>query len=193
MAQNKTLTISWWGFNGDKLEEIILKPFRAQCGCELVFETGNNADRLNKIKIRGGRRRRRRLSHRQLFPDRHRTRASSSPSTAPRSRTSTASTSSPRAPQGKFGPAYTIGRVGIIYDSAKVSTPDHLLERPVARGVQAPRVASRHHHHGRPDDGSRRRRTRRASIPTPTRRPPSRRSRSSSPTWSRTTTPARSS
>ena len=23
MAQNKTLTISWWGFNGDKLEEII--------------------------------------------------------------------------------------------------------------------------------------------------------------------------
>ena len=54
MAQNKTLTISWWGFNGDKLEEIILKPFRAQCGCELVFETGNNADRLNKIKIRGG-------------------------------------------------------------------------------------------------------------------------------------------
>ena len=54
MAQNKTLTISWWGFNGDKLEEIILKPFRAQCGCDLVFETGNNADRLNKIKIRGG-------------------------------------------------------------------------------------------------------------------------------------------
>src|SRR5688572_31379897 len=53
-AQNKTLTISWWGFNGDKLEEIVLKPFRAQCGCELVFETGNNADRLNKIKIRGG-------------------------------------------------------------------------------------------------------------------------------------------
>ena len=31
-AQNKTLTISWWGFNGDKLEEIVLKPFRAQCG-----------------------------------------------------------------------------------------------------------------------------------------------------------------
>ena len=37
LAQSKTLTISWWGFNGEKLEEIILKPFRAQCGCELVL------------------------------------------------------------------------------------------------------------------------------------------------------------
>lgn len=54
MAQSKTLTISWWGFNGDKLNEFIVKPFQAKCGCELVFETGNNADRLNKIKIRNG-------------------------------------------------------------------------------------------------------------------------------------------
>ncbi|MGO8077500.1 ABC transporter substrate-binding protein, partial [Rhizobium leguminosarum] len=28
-----------------------------------------------------------------------------------------------KAPQGKYGPAYTIGRVGIVYDSAKVNPP----------------------------------------------------------------------
>lgn len=28
-----------------------------------------------------------------------------------------------RAPQGKYGPAYTIGRVGLVYDSAKVNPP----------------------------------------------------------------------
>ncbi len=37
------------------------------------------------------------------------------------------------APQGEFGPAYTIGRVGIIYDSAKVNAADHLVGRSLAR------------------------------------------------------------
>ena len=54
LAQEKTLTISWWGFNGEKLDQFVVKPFEAKCGCKLVFETGNNADRLNKIKIRNG-------------------------------------------------------------------------------------------------------------------------------------------
>ena len=53
-AQDKTLTISWWGFNGEKLESILLAPFREKCGCEIVFETGNNADRLNKLAARNG-------------------------------------------------------------------------------------------------------------------------------------------
>src|SRR5690606_13666264 len=53
-AQAETLTISWWGFNGEKLDQYIVQPFQEQCGCELVFETGNNADRLNKVNIRGG-------------------------------------------------------------------------------------------------------------------------------------------
>ena len=41
MAQTKTLTISWWGFNGEKLDALLIAPFKAQCGCEVVFETGN--------------------------------------------------------------------------------------------------------------------------------------------------------
>lgn len=53
-AEAKTLTISWWGFDGDTLNEIIVQPLQQQCGCGLVFETGNNADRLEKVKTRGG-------------------------------------------------------------------------------------------------------------------------------------------
>lgn len=123
LAQGKkTLTISWWGFNGDKLEEYLLKPFRAQCGCELVFETGNNADRLNKIKIRGG------AGVDLVYltdsfseigikeglfqkPDR-----SKIPNLA-------GIYDIAKDPQGGYGPAYTLGRYGIIYDGAKVKPP----------------------------------------------------------------------
>jgi hypothetical protein len=50
MTKAKTLTLSWWGFNGDKLEEFIVQPVPAQRMRlrALVFETGNNADRLNR-------------------------------------------------------------------------------------------------------------------------------------------------
>ena len=122
MAQNKTLTISWWGFNGDKLEEIILKPFRAQCGCELVFETGNNADRLNKIKIRGGG-----GVDVVYLTDSYSQIGIAEGLFQPVDRAKIPNLNGlydvARAPQGQFGPAYTIGRVGIIYDSAKVTTP----------------------------------------------------------------------
>lgn len=121
-AQAKTLTISWWGFNGDKLEEIILKPFRAQCGCELVFETGNNADRLNKIKIRGGRG----VDVVYLTDGFSQVGIKEGlfqpldPAKVPHL---AGLYDLARAPQGPYGPAYTIGRVGIIYDSAKVKSP----------------------------------------------------------------------
>ena len=54
-ASAETLTISWWGFNGDKLNEFIVQPFQEQCGCEIVFETGNSADRLGKVQGGKGR------------------------------------------------------------------------------------------------------------------------------------------
>jgi putative spermidine/putrescine transport system substrate-binding protein len=122
MAQNKSLTISWWGFNGDKLEEIVLKPFRAQCGCELVFETGNNADRLNKIKIRGGG-----GVDVVYLTDSYSQIGIQEDLFQPVDRAKIPNVNGiydlAKEPQGKFGPAYTIGRVGIIYDSAKVSAP----------------------------------------------------------------------
>jgi len=122
MAQGKTLTISWWGFNGDKLDAIIVKPFQAQCGCEIVFETGNNGERLNKIKARNGA-----GVDIAYFSDSfsqtgiesglfQKIDASKIPNLA-------GIYDLAKDPQGGYGPAYTLGRVGIVYDSAKTNPP----------------------------------------------------------------------
>jgi putative spermidine/putrescine transport system substrate-binding protein len=118
-ASAQTFTISWWGFNGDKLQANIVEPFQEICGCEVVFETGNNADRLGKLQARGG------AGvdviyltdsfsqigieaglFQQIDPARI-------PNLAGLYEMA-------QDPQGGYGPAYTIGRVGIVYDSAKV-------------------------------------------------------------------------
>jgi putative spermidine/putrescine transport system substrate-binding protein len=120
MAGAKTLTISWWGFNGDKLNEFIVQPFQEKCGCELVFETGNNADRLNKVKIRGGKG----VdviyltdSFSQIGVDEglfQKIDRSKIPNIE-------GLHSIAQDPQDGHGPAYTVGRIGIVYDSAKVA------------------------------------------------------------------------
>ena len=122
MAQAKTLTISWWGFNGDKLNQYIIEPFKQKCGCEVVFETGNNADRLNKIKIRNGE-----GVDVAYFTDAYSQTGIEQglfqkidPAKLPNL---AGLYEMARAPQGEYGPAYTIGRVGVIYDSAKVKAP----------------------------------------------------------------------
>jgi len=121
-AQAETLTISWWGFNGEKLDQYIVQPFQEKCGCELVFETGNNADRLNKVKIRDG------AgvdviyltdSFSQIGVEEglfQKIDPAKIPNLA-------GIYDLAKDPQGGYGPAYTIGRVGIVYDSAKVNPP----------------------------------------------------------------------
>lgn len=118
-AQAETLTISWWGFNGEKLDQFIVQPFQQQCGCELVFETGNNADRLNKVKIRNG----------EGVDVIYLTDSFSQLGIAeglfqPIDRSKVPNIEGlydlAQDPQGGYGPAYTIGRVGIVYDAAKV-------------------------------------------------------------------------
>jgi putative spermidine/putrescine transport system substrate-binding protein len=51
-----------------------------------------------------------------------------------------------RAPQGPYGPAYTIGRIGIIYDSAKVTTPitswKDLWREDFRRGLSLPGITT---------------------------------------------------
>ncbi len=121
-AQGKTLTISWWGFNGEKLESIVLAPFREQCGCEIVFETGNNGERLNKIQIRNGA-----GVDVAYFSDSFSQQGIEAglfqkidPAKIPNL---AGIYDLAKDPQGGYGPAYTIGRVGIVYDSAKISAP----------------------------------------------------------------------
>lgn len=118
-AQAETLTISWWGYNGDKLNANIIEPFKEQCGCDVVFETGNNADRLGKLTARGGKG----VdviyltdSYSQLgiengiFQELDRSRLPNIENLYDIA----------QAPQGNYGPAYTVGRAGIVYDSEKV-------------------------------------------------------------------------
>lgn len=118
-AAAETFTISWWGYNGDKLRENIVEPFQEICGCEVVFETGNNADRLGKLQARGGKG----VDviyltdsfsqigiEAGIFQEIDRSRLPNLEGLYELA----------RDPQGGYGPAYTIGRVGIVYDSEKV-------------------------------------------------------------------------
>ena len=115
------LVISWWGFNGDKLDEFIVQPFQEQCGCELVFETGNNADRLNKVQIRGG------AGVDVIYlTDAFSQIGIEAGLFQPIDRAKIPNIDGlyeiARAPQGAdYGPAYTVGRIGIVYDSAQVA------------------------------------------------------------------------
>jgi putative spermidine/putrescine transport system substrate-binding protein len=119
-AAETTFTISWWGFNGEKLDANIIQPFKAQCGCEIVFETGNNADRLNKLIARGGE------GVDVIFlTDSYSQLGIEQGVFQPVDRAKVPNIAKiydlAQAPQGEYGPAYTIGRAGIVYDSAKVA------------------------------------------------------------------------
>ena len=51
-AQTRTLVVSTYGLNGDLLKKHVYDPFKARCGCELVIETGNVAERMAKLEAR---------------------------------------------------------------------------------------------------------------------------------------------
>lgn len=44
------LVISTWGFSEDFFREEVYKPFEEKHNVEIVLDTGNNADRLNKVR-----------------------------------------------------------------------------------------------------------------------------------------------
>ena len=52
LAQARTLVLSTFGFNGALLKKHVFDPFEAQCGCKIVLETGNAAERLAKLEAR---------------------------------------------------------------------------------------------------------------------------------------------
>lgn len=144
-AQGKTLTISWWGFNGEKLEEFVLAPFREQCGCEIQFETGNNGERLNKLQIRNGA-----GVDVAYFSDTFSQQGIDlglfqkiDPAKLPNLE---GLYDIAKDPQGGYGPAYTIGRVGIVYDSAKVKTPitswNDLWREDLASSISLPSITT---------------------------------------------------
>lgn len=141
---SQTLTISWWGFNGDKLDEFVVQPFQEQCGCELVFETGNSADRLNRVQIRGG------AGVDVIYlPDSFSQIGVEAGLFQPIDRSKIPNIEGiyelAQAPQGEFGPAYTMGRVGIVYDADKVApitTWGDLWREDLANAVSLPGITT---------------------------------------------------
>jgi len=114
-----TLVVSWWGYNGEKLDANVTQPFQALCDCELVFETGNNADRLNKVIARKGR------GVDVIFlTDNFSQTGIEAGVFQPIDRAALTNLDKlyelAQAPQGEYGPAYSVGRAGLVYDSAKV-------------------------------------------------------------------------
>ena len=112
-AAQETFTISWWGFNGEKLDANIVQPFQEMCGCEVVFETGNNADRLNKLAVRGG------AGVDVIFlTDSYSQAGIEQGLFQPVDRAKVPNVEKlydiAQAPQGDYGPAYSIGRVSIV-------------------------------------------------------------------------------
>jgi len=51
-AETRTLVLSTYGLNNDLFKKHVYDPFKAKCGCEIVLETGNAADRLAKLEAR---------------------------------------------------------------------------------------------------------------------------------------------
>ena len=145
MAQTKTLTISWWGFNGEKLDALLIAPFKAQCGCDVVFETGNAGERLNKLQIRNGEG----VDVIYLSDSFSQTgiEAGLFQKIDPAKLPNLAGLYDlAKDPQGGYGPAYTLGRVGIVYDSAKVTTPitswNDLWRADLAASISLPGITT---------------------------------------------------
>lgn len=50
LAAERTLTISVFAFAQDAYAKILYKPFEEKCGCKVVVETGNSAERIAKME-----------------------------------------------------------------------------------------------------------------------------------------------
>jgi len=51
--ETAVLAVSEWGYNAEGVEEIFVKPMEEMYNVEIIFETGNNADRISKLESLG--------------------------------------------------------------------------------------------------------------------------------------------
>ena len=117
------LVISTWGYNGDKLKKYVYAPFEEKYDVEIVIESGNNAARLNKLKLRKGK-----GTDLIYLASSYTMDAIEAGLIAKIDRSNLPNVSQiyqlARAPFGNdYGPAYTVMRAGIIYDTAQISDP----------------------------------------------------------------------
>ena len=117
------LVISTWGYNGDKLKKYVYAPFEKKFDVDIVIETGNNAARLNKLKLRKGK-----GTDLIYLVESYTMDAIKAGMIERIDRNNIPNISEiyplARAPFGNdYGPAYTVMRAGIIYDTKQISDP----------------------------------------------------------------------
>lgn len=117
----ETLVISTWGYNEDLLRKNLYDPFEEKFDCEIQLEVGNNSTRLNKVKMRGG-------SQVDVIylAESFALDAIDAGIIAEVNRDNIPNIANlypfARAPHGEeYGPAYTLIRLGVIYDSNEIS------------------------------------------------------------------------
>lgn len=116
------LVVSTWGYNEDKLRKNVFEPFEKANNCKIVLEVGNNSERLNKVKSMPG-------AVDVIF-------LADSYSIEGIEKGLFEKINKDNVPNIKdiydvaksamgdgYGPAYTINRTGIIYDSKSITTP----------------------------------------------------------------------
>lgn len=143
-ASAETLVVSWWGYNGDKLDANLIQPFKEMCGCDVEFETGNNADRLGKLTARGGK------GVDVIFLTDAYSQIGIEDGVFQKIDRSKLENIDEiyeiaRDPQGGYGPAYTVGRIGIVYDSAKVEPItkwEDLWREDLASSISLPNITT---------------------------------------------------
>ncbi len=109
------LTISTFSFNAELLQKNVYDPFMEKTGCEIVVETGKNAERVTKIEespenydvVIIGDSFAAQLAADGVFDSIDRSKLTNLDSIY----------DSAKAPMGEeYGPAYTFNRLGIVYD-----------------------------------------------------------------------------
>lgn len=119
----ETLVISTWGYNEDLLWENLYTPFEEKYDCEIKLEVGNNSTRLNKVKMRQGS-----TVDVIYLAESFALDAIDSGIIAEINRDNIPNIEKlypvARSPHGdQYGPAYTLIKLGIIYDQNSVDQP----------------------------------------------------------------------
>ncbi|MDG5789278.1 ABC transporter substrate-binding protein [Evansella sp. AB-P1] len=116
------LVISTWGYNEDLERKNIIEPFEEEHNVEIILDTGNNSDRLNRV----------RLDSSQIdiiyLSDYFAMQAIEEGLFETIDRSNVPNIEDMyeilQAPLGEeYGPAYTVGMFGLAYDTAAAETP----------------------------------------------------------------------
>lgn len=118
----KELILSTWGFSEDLLRKNVFEPFEKANNVKIILETGNNSDRLNKVRMK---------AHQVdvvMLAEQFAAQGIDEGLFEKIDRSKIPNIGNlydvAKAPNGNdYGPAYTVGSSGIIYDKTATSTP----------------------------------------------------------------------